>query len=98
MGRQSPNDGGSHFTNEELETAVGIWKEATRADPEALLYAKQVFREWRVEVKDELRGLPRTSNPSARYRELKKLEERLEAQIMDCHEAWMDALSKRRFA
>ena len=85
------------FTTKELERAVEIWRDAQRAEPEALLYAKQVFREWRVEVKDEMRGLPRSTNPSMRYRELKKLEERLEAQIMDCHEAWMDALSKRRF-
>ena len=86
------------FTTKELERAVEIWRNALREDPEALLYSKQVLRSWRVEVKAEMRGLPRTTNPSPRYRELKQLEERLEAQIMDVHEAWMDALSKRRFA
>ena len=81
------------FTNDQLERASEIWLEAQGQEPEALLYAMQVLRSWRVGVKSELRRLQRSSE---KYREVKELEEGLEAKVLDLRDALMVKMNARR--
>lgn len=81
------------YSADQFEEAIRIWRQAQRSEVPELLYGMQVLRSYRVGVKSEMRGLPRTS---PRYRELKELEEGLESKVMDLHDAWISQLNARR--
>lgn len=81
------------FNELDLKGAIEIWQDAQRQEPEALLFAAQVLRSWRVSVKSELRRQQRSSE---KYRELKELEEGLEAKILDLRDALMVKMNARR--
>ena len=81
------------MTDDDLTWALTVWRDPYRHDPEIVQKATSIVRYWRVEMKGELRGVPRNSEE---YRQKKLAEERLEAATIDLNEAWMTQLSARK--